>query len=149
MIFKITFSATGELFLPTKIIDKVTGNFVLKSIHSPGDQFANRPGAYDFGTISYWHPKQFATDDNIVTYEEEFIQFITANQQIFQENLAYDLSLYIEVYFDGGQCNFEIFSKSSLIQLANANISMPISVYVLAATELQEWEAEVVSAWND
>jgi hypothetical protein len=149
MIFKITFSATGDLFLPSKIIDKVNGNFVIKSIHSPGDQFANREGAYDFGTISYWHPKQFATDDNIAAYEDDFIQFITANQQIFQENLADDLSLYIEVYFDRGQCNFEIFSKSSLTTLANANISLPISVYVLDDTKLQEWEAEVVSAWND
>jgi len=150
MIFKITFSATGDLFSPSRILDKITGNFVVKSIHNPGEEkFPNRDDIYDFGTISYWHPKQFSTDDNVSDYENDFIQFITENQQIFRENLADDLSLYVEVYFDGGQCNFEIFSKSALTKLASASVSIPISVYVLDASELGNWEAEVVSAWND
>lgn len=149
MIFKITFSATGDSFSPNKILDKITGNFVVKSIHSHGDQkFVNRNDTYDFGTVSYWHPKEFATEDNILDYENDFIQFITDNEHTFRENLADDLSLYIEVYFDGGQCNFEIFSKSSLAKLANASVSLPISIYILDPSELASWEAEILSVWN-
>ena len=54
----------------------------------------------------------------------------------------------MEVYFDGGQCNFEIFNKDLLAKLSVFNISIPVSVYLLDATEFQSWENEIKLTWG-
>ncbi|RFS14939.1 hypothetical protein [Emticicia sp. C21] len=112
MIFKYTFSIFGDNFYPDTIIDKIQGDFLINSYFKPTDKkFINRPDEYDFGGMSFWNPKKFSTEGEIIKYEESFIDFIEKNYSLFTENGVNDLQIYIEIYYDGVQCNFEIFNR--------------------------------------
>lgn len=149
MIFKYYFSISGDNFYPDRIIDNIEGSFLVASYFKPSDKkFADKSDEYDYGGMSFWHPKKFSTRDSIIEYDESFIEFIEKNYSLFIANDVTDLQIFIEIYFDGGQCNFEIFDKVLLKKLANFDVSLPISVYVLKEEELQEWEEEIRLNWE-
>lgn len=149
MIFKYSFSISGDDFYPGKIISKIQGDFVVESYFNPTDIRAfGLPGAYGYGGISFWHPQKFSTEENIIEYEKGFIEFIEKNYQFFTENGVDDLQIFIEIYFDGGQCNFEVFNKELLKKLSNFGVSLPISLYVLKDEEIEKWENEIKLEWE-
>lgn len=149
MVFKYNFSVSGDNLYPEKIIDKIVGDFVTDSFFKPTDKrLYDLDGVYGYGGISFWHPKKFSTEDCIIVYETDFIFFIKNNYTLFVENGATEFQIFIEIYFDGGQCNFEIFNKQLLKQIGDLGVSLPISVYLLKNEEIQKWEDEIKLVWQ-
>jgi hypothetical protein len=153
MIYKFHFSISGNKFFPEEIIDKIQGNFVIVSYFSPNDKkFEGNDENYNFGEMSLGHPKKFATGDQINEYEDDFIDFIDfieKNSELFLLYEVTDLEIFMEVYYDGGQCNFEIFNKKKLKKLTDFNISLPISIYALTEQEIEKWENETELTWKN
>lgn len=149
MIYKYDFSISGGTFYPEKIISKIKGNFIVESCFSPIDKKShNKEEEYGYGGISFWHPQKFSTEDSVIEYEKAFIEFIEKNYNTFIESGVDDLQIFIEIYFDGGQCNFEIFNRGLLKKLTNFGVSLPISVYVLKEEDIKKWEDEVKLVWE-
>lgn len=148
MIYKYSFSISGDDFYPEKITDKIQGDFIVDSYFNPTDKkFNNKLDIYGYGGMSFWHPKKYSTENEIIKYEKAFVDFIEKNYCLFIENGVSDLDIFIEIYFDGGQCNFEIFNKELLKILANYDVSLPASVYILNDAKIQEWENEIKLNW--
>jgi hypothetical protein len=149
MIYKYSLSISGEDFYPEKVLEKVQGSFVICSNFKPTDKkFTNSSDEYGYGGMSFWHPNKYSTEEQIIDYERGFIEFIEKNLNLFTENGAYEFEILIEIYFDGGQCNFEIFNNELLKKIGEFGISLPISVYVLKDEEIQKWEDEIKVAWE-
>jgi hypothetical protein len=148
MVFKYDISVSGINFYPEKIIDKIKGDFVLEYHFKPTDKLPiNDIEEYGYGAISFWHPNKFSTEENIVEFESAIIKFLELNLKTFNENGADEFQIFIEIYFDGGQCNFEIFNRELLKRLANIGVSIPISVYVIDEIKLNHWEQEIKLNW--
>ena len=148
MVYKYDFSVFGDTLYPEKIINRIKGNFFVESCFSSTDnKFHNSSDKYGYGGVSFWHPLQFSTEDEIVRYEDAFVKFIEVNYALFIKNGADEFQIFIEIYYDGGQCNFEVFNKKLLKRLAKFNVSIPISVYALKKRELKKWEKEIKQKW--
>lgn len=149
MVFKYTFSISGDDLYPEKVLDKIQGDFIAVSHFSPTDKkFIDKDSEYGYGGISFWHPNKLATEDRIMDYEKAFVEFIENNYVLFFQNGGIDLDIYLEIYFDGGQCNFEVFDKGMLSKLAKLGVSLPISIYILKKKQLQKWENEISLLWG-
>jgi hypothetical protein len=149
MIYKITLSIAGDHFYPSSIVEHLLGSLQVIDVFDPGDKIEDdERKIYDYGNISFWHPRKFAVDSDITAYEQSFLDFLSDNYERFISNGADDFQLYLEAYFDGGQCNFEIFNKKSLKLLTNFDISIPISVYPLAPDAYKAWEEEILIEWK-
>ncbi|MEO6176747.1 MAG: hypothetical protein ABIP27_16470 [Flavobacterium circumlabens] len=85
------------------------------------------------------HPKIFGYLDNGLQYEDQFIKFFEINYSLFQDYGVDDFVFFIEVYYSGEQCNFEIFNNSMLFKLTKGSgkISIPVSVYHLEKKEIE------------
>lgn len=148
MIYKYSFSISGDNFSPEKILTKIHSDFIVDFYFNPTDKkFDNSPEEYGYGVMSFSHPKKYSTKDEIVAYERALIEFIETSHSLFTENGVNDFQIFMEIYFDGGQCNFEIFNKSLLQKLSSFKVSLPISVYILKEEEILEWENEIRADW--
>lgn len=47
------------------------------------------------------------------------------------------------------QCNFEIFNRDLLKQLATFNIALPVSAYELTEEYYNNWELEIRELWSN
>lgn len=147
MIYKYQLSISGDTLYPEKIINKIKGDFIIDSYFSPTDIKPDN-NKYGCGEILFWHPKKFSTENNIIEYEKEFIKFIEKNSILFTEEVN-SVEIFIEIYYDGGQCNFEIFNKDLLKKLTNFGVSIPLSIYVMEEKEVIEWENQINSNWEN
>jgi hypothetical protein len=149
MIYKYSFSVLGDSFYPELILNNIQGDFIIESFISPTDRkFENKPDEYGYGNLSFWHKNKFSTEDEILKYEKDFIEFIGKNHSLFVENGVTESEVFIEIYFDGGQCNFEIFNKELLKHIGDFEVSLPISVYLLKSEEINKWESEIKLKWR-
>jgi hypothetical protein len=149
-IFKFLFSISGDEFWPDKILSRIKGEFVVASKNNVGDRkFHNNEDIYEFGSLSIWHPKKFCTDNSIADYEKWFVKFVEENYSLFMESGANEFEIYMEIYFDGGQCNFQIFDKDLLKKLTLFNIALPISIYTMDSSRHQRWISEIELAWEN
>ena len=149
MIYKYYFSISGDNFYPETIIDKLQGDFLVDSFFNASDKtIYDKSIEYGYGGMSFWHPKKFSTESNIIEYEKAFIEFIEENYALFIENAIEALEIFMEIYYDGEQCNFEIFDKHLLKKLAQYGVSLPISVYILKKRDLRKWENEINASWE-
>lgn len=150
MVFKYQFSVSGDNFMPEKVINLIQGDFILVSYFGPADKVPEKGSeTYGFGDMSFWHPRKFSTETCIAAYEKDFCHFIEKNYQLFVDYGGLDFQIFMEIYFDGGQCNFEIFEKTLLQTLAKHSVALPISVYILAEEAIMKWEREIEQAWDD
>lgn len=149
MIYKYILSISGDGLYPERLFEHIQGKFVVASHFKPIDlKPVDNSEQYGYGSVSFWHPKKFSNEDNIAKYENDFIEFIGNNYPLFVENRAVEFEIFIEIYFDGGQCNFEIFNKELLNSLGRYRVSLPISIYVLKKREIQKWEKEIKLTWE-
>lgn len=149
MIYKITLSISGDNFFPSKCIDNILGESLITSSFSPNDKkIEDSEDLYNYGGISIWHPKKAAMEKNVYKYESFFVEFLEKNYKLFIENGAKDFDIYIEIFYDGEQCNFEIFNNKLLNKLTTFNVSIPISVYRLKKKKYKEWLNEIELEWN-
>lgn len=149
MIYKYNLVISGTAFFPEKIMSKTQGNFIIDSYFSPNDKkFFNSSDENGYGNMIFFHPLKFSTQESISEYEKGFIEFIGYNYQLFIDNGVEDILIFMEIYFDEGQCNFEIFNKILLKKLAQYGVSLPISIYILQKEEFYEWENEIKREWS-
>lgn len=149
MIFKIILIVAGKSFLPGTILDKINEHFQISSMNNPSDKkFNNREDVYGFGSISFFHPRKFSTEETIFDYNEWLINFLRNNYRIFVDGGADNFQFFIEVYYEGEQCNFEIFNQDQLQKISNIKISLPVSVYKLGNMEMEKWEEEIRTDWE-
>ncbi len=149
MIYKYSISISGDDFHPEKIIEEIQGDFVVNTFFNPTDKkLINISEEYGYGSMSFWHPYKNSTEDKIIEYEKSFVEFIDENYTLFVKNGVNEFEIFIEIYFDGGQCNFEIFNKELLKKFGVLGVSLPISVYVLTSEEIQKWEDEIGLVWE-
>lgn len=148
MIYKYYLSINGDLLKPNEFLANIKGDFVVDNCFHPTDSNpVDIDGEYGYGGISFWHPNKFATKEHIAAYERDFMEFIDNNFKLFIENHMTELQIFIEIYFDGGQCNFEVFSKEMLKKIASFGVSIPISIYVLSEDEIIKWQNEINLTW--
>jgi hypothetical protein len=153
MIFKNTLSIEGDKFLPNKVIDNIAGDLIVESLYYPNDRndrkWRDSFEEYGYGGILFWHPKKFTLDDTSREYNTMFLEFIKMNYKFFSENGVEEWCLYIEIYYDGGQCNFEIFDREFLEVLSKFKVSIPMSVYCLNPEEYHQWVEEIKLEWRN
>lgn len=149
MIYKYSISISGDEFHPEKIIKEIQGNFTVDSYFNPTDKKPiNISEDYGYGSMSFGHPNKNSTEGEIIDYEKSFVEFIEKNYALFVKNGVNEFEIFLEIYFDGGQCNFEIFNKELLKKLGDIGVSLPISVYILKNEEIQKWEDEIRLIWE-
>lgn len=141
LIFKITFSVSGDDFFPNKIISSLSKKLDIIDFFSPTDNIGQKKDSkFGYGLLSFMHPKIFGHLGDGLEYEDEFIKFYEINFNLFKKYGAEDFVFFIEVYYSGDQCNFEVFNKSMLLRLTKGigKISIPISVYHLEQKEIEK-----------
>jgi hypothetical protein len=149
MIYKFSVSVSGDNFYPENVLKNILGDFVVESYFNPSDSKPiNISEDYGYGIISFTHPKKYSTENEIIKYEKDFLEFIEKNYYSFVENGVDDIEIFLEVYFDGGQCNFEIFNKEALKKISSMGVSLPISIYLLSEDEIEKWENEISPEWE-
>lgn len=149
MVYKYNLSISGELFYPNKILKYLQKNILINSYFNPTDKKPINPlEEYGYGSISLWHPKKFSTEDEIKNYENDLIEFLLKHRSYFIDNGANEFEIFVEIYFDGEQCNFEIFNSDLLKKVHEFNLSLPVSVYVLKKNEIKKWEKEIKLFWE-
>lgn len=145
MIYKLSLSTIGENMWPEKLFGKLTYDLKVKSYFNPNDKKSdNNNDVYGFGSVTFWHPDDFATDERLSEFENTFVKFILENHGLLIENGMEYINLFYEVYFDGGQCNFEVLDNELRQKIASLNIYLPISIYLLKEKEYKEWEEEII-----
>jgi hypothetical protein len=150
MIYKIILILSGVDFLPDSILQYIKGEYAIASKNNPQDKkHKNKEDDYGFGSISFFHPKKFATQPNILNYEQWFINFLLDNYELFKNYGVEDYELFFEVYHDEEQCNFEIFDKILLQKISGISISFPVSVYSVKKDEFQHWVSEIDTEWHN
>ena len=149
MIYKYSLSVSGDRFYPERILTNIQGDFIADSYFNPTDQkFENEPDEYGCGSLIFLHKNKCSTEDEIRKYEEDFIEFIKDNHILFIENGATEIEIFIEIYYDGGQCNFEIFNRELLKQIGDFEVALPVSIYALTKEEIQQWKSEISWSWQ-
>ncbi len=144
MIYKYSFSITGDFFSPKGMIDTIEGDFLVKSIWESTDKkFNNSDEEYGYGGILFWHPNKFAIDDNVGEYETWFVDFLEKNYASFIENKVDNFEIYLEIYYTGKECNIEVFNKELLKKIAPHNVSIPLSIYCLEKAYYNDWITEI------
>lgn len=141
LIFKITLSISGDNFFPNKIISSLSKKLNIIDFFNPTDEKEQKNGGkFGYGLMSFMHPKIFGHLGEGLEYEEEFIKFFEINYDLFEKYGVKDFVFFIEIYYSGEQCNFEIFNDSMLFRLMKGigKISMPVSVYHLEQKEIEK-----------
>jgi len=119
---RLTFRVSGENFNAQKAISELISN-ELTTQYDP--EFPNY--------LVFTHPNEFSEYWDEL-YENALLNFIKANIVILQNNGVDDFSIFTEMYIDSGeQCNFEILGSEFYQYIAQYNIGLPVSVYVVEA----------------
>lgn len=117
--FYITIS--GQKFQPDKIVHQLNTSLIIEEIitdYSCGDWNMLRMG----------HKNEFSKRFPDNDYEQEFVDFFKNNYELLKKYGAEEFVLMMDIYCCD-QCNFEIFDKDKLPELAKGDVSLPISVY--------------------
>ena len=150
MIYKITMSVYGDNFNPDNVIDKLKGDYQIVNIIKKGEKKRkDSDDEYEFGDIGIWHVNKFATENQILEYENFFVSFINENYSLLKANKVTDIDLYYEVFYDGEQCNFSILSAKELQIIAKYSVSFPISIYKLNKNKMKKWSNEINEIWEE
>ena len=107
----------------------------ISTIINPDDKKYNGESVYNYGVISLMHQNIFARENEIMDYDNWFVNFIEKNKQLLIDEGVEEFEIFIEVYFSG-QCNFEIFDRENLSKLSKSKVALPISVYSMTVEEM-------------
>ncbi|MEN9638926.1 MAG: hypothetical protein RLZZ262_794 [Bacteroidota bacterium] len=150
MIYKYTLSVTGNEFYPSIVLGEIQGDFLTVNQFNPNDKPSSSNSiAYGYGCVSFWHPNHASTEDEILNYENSLVEFLIKNYNLFIRHGVQTIEIFMEIFFDGRQCNFEVFSNTLLKKLSNFGVSLPISIYVLEEEKIQQWEEEIRHVWKN
>ncbi len=142
MIHSIILNIYGDKLQPDNFIKDIKGEYFIFHKISPGDKkFFNKEEEFEFGKITFTHPKKFAFVHNslLAEYEEWFIDFLLVNYELFVKNNVEEFDFYFELFKEEGeQCNLSIFNSTLLNKINKiVNISYNVSVFTFKKDEYQ------------
>ncbi|MEM8898246.1 MAG: hypothetical protein AAGC85_09075 [Bacteroidota bacterium] len=174
MIHKVTCSASGKKFYPSRISNRLEKDFCNIDFHESGDkkkivlsnnhsvdgvesklQLSNGrieytlEESYDYGYVSFWHPRKFAINEVRANYENELVEKLLSYREMFIESGANEFIWFYEVFYKRDQCNFELLNAQLVKMLATSfDISFPISAYRLEEDQYHDWAGEIKREWG-
>ncbi|MDP3442390.1 MAG: hypothetical protein Q8T08_05965, partial [Ignavibacteria bacterium] len=82
--------------------------------------------------------------------QKSYIDFIVDNYPFFIENHVQNIDIYIVIYYDGSQCNFNILSNNQLRRLRKKiNLTISVSVHKINQKEMKKRIIEIDNLWNN
>lgn len=126
MYARFTIHISGNKFIPSKTIEKLKTLLVVDEFFDSSGNELNETSSW--GDMYLIHKNEFSKEFPDIEYEESFVNFFSENYDLLKENGATNFSIFIEIYY-ADQCNFEIFNRDLLVELAKYKVSLPISVY--------------------
>ena len=102
---------------------------------------------YGFGNIDIKPKIKYATGVSQIRYAKQFVKILEDNYVLIKNAGGDEVEIYIEAYYDGKQCNFQIFDNKILAEFAKYEVSLPISVYRLGVRKISKWEEEIKNDW--
>lgn len=150
MIYEIILSLDGTNFNPDILIEKINHPFLYTNKNLKGDKKKNTKGYFEFGYVDIYHKNSFATDYQFSEFEKSYVDFIVDNYSLFIENYVQNIDIYIVVYYDGSQCNFNVLSNNQLRRLRKKiNLTISVSVHKINQKEMRKRTTEINNRWND
>ena len=138
-IIRISLDLTGDKFSPKELLKALTDNVHIFYSNEPDDINERDPnGIFGFGSLTILCPKIYGLQYQMTAYENWYLDFIDNNKNLLDKNGVTEMSLYIEVFDNGGQLNFEIFSRELLKKVGQYDIAIPISYYRLTTEQIIE-----------
>jgi hypothetical protein len=136
-IIRISLDLTGDKFSPKAFIEELTDNIHIFTSNEPDDINDRDPnGIFGFGSLTVLCPKVYGLQYEMTDYEKWYLDFIDNNKKLLDKYGVDEMSLYIEVFDNGGQLNFEIFSRQLLKKVGQFDIAIPISYYRLTTEQI-------------
>ena len=127
MFVKFSLTIYGVNFTPDKIVNNlnttlIVDEMVVDHMYMGKDIETN--------LLSFEHKNKFSKEYYDGEYEQEFVDFFRNNYALLKKYGAEEFVLMMDIFYCD-QCNFEIFDKDKLPELAKGDVSLPISVYYL------------------
>ena len=143
-IIRISLDLNGDKFSPKEFLKELTDDIHLFSSNEPDDINDRDPdGIFGFASLTVICPKIYGLQYEMTDYENWYLDFIDNNKNLLEKNGVTEMSLYIEVFDNGGQLNFEIFSRELLKKVGKYEIGIPISYYRLTTEQIIEMLGEM------
>ena len=127
MFVRFSISIYGVNFTPDKIVNNLNTTLVVDEIVIDHTYMGKN---IETNLLSLKHKNKFSKEYYDEEYEQEFVDFFKNNYELLKQYGAEDFTLMMDIYCCD-QCNFEIFDKDKLPELAKGDVSLPISVYYL------------------
>lgn len=138
-IIRISLDLTGDKFSPKELMKELTDDVHIFYSNEPEDiNDRDQNGIFGFGSLTILCPQIYGLQYKMTDYENWYLDFIDNNKKLLDKNGVTEMSIYIEVFDNGGQLNFEIFSRELLKKIGQYNIAIPISYYRLTTEQIIE-----------
>lgn len=141
MFVRFSISIYGVNFTPDKIVNNLNTTLVVDEIVIDHTYMGKN---IETNLLSLKHKNKFSKEYYDEEYEQEFVDFFKNNYELLKQYGAEDFTLMMDIYCCD-QCNFEIFDKDKLPELAKGDVSLPISVYYL---ELDDYYSDLYYQLN-
>jgi hypothetical protein len=125
---RYTIHLYGRNFIPSNLMERLHTEYEMICMSEPTEK--NKYLALS--------SQEHVGYENIREYEMWFVEFIEANYNTFTESGVDDIRIFIDVFYAGDQCNFEIFDNILLQRLTIFKISFPVSVYKISLKKFKE-----------
>jgi hypothetical protein len=136
-IIRISLELYGNNFSPKALLNEVKDNIHVFYSNEPTDINDKDPdGIFGFGNLIILCPQIYGLQYEMTDYENWYLNFIDNNIMLLNKNGITEMSLYIEVFDNGGQLNFEIFSREMLKKIGQYDIAIPVSYYRLTIEQI-------------
>ena len=128
MFVSYSISVFGFQFEPNEVLHKLKTSLVVEDMSS--NHLSPRGMYVEMNFLGLIHKNKFSKEYYDEKYEQEFVDFFKNNYELLKEYGAEEFVLMMDIFYCD-QCNFEIFDKGKLKELAKGDVSLPISVYYL------------------
>jgi hypothetical protein len=115
MIIKLTLSFEGIGVVPDEIIPELRGQYIIAKSYRVGESIliARHNEIANIGVVRLWGPRKFIPSDDLLEDYQRWGRFLHLNEEYINGLKCDRIILFTEIYFDGGQCNFEVADVES------------------------------------
>lgn len=138
--FRIVLDIRGVELRLKELLPKLKGKYHICDLTFKGDSMKWSDMGYDFSSVSFNNTPQFVELGDDYYYQEWYVDFLERNYEIFTEYGAEEFVIFTDVYFlKGTECHFELFSRDQLKRLADYDVSLPFSAYLMDNEQMTDW----------
>lgn len=136
-IISISLDLYGDNFSPKKFLEQVLEPIHVFDFNEPDDPNEVDPeGVFGFGCLSIKSPQIYGLQYEMTEYESWYFDFLDRNKDLLNQHGVEKVNLFMNVFHNGGQLNFEIFSRDLLKKVASYDIAIPISYHRLTTEQI-------------